>query len=100
MSVEPSFALELLGCGEPQHLADLVTLRERGFAVPHHYSSWALHAPGSLWCRAIDASGALITGFAMELFPSRVFPGTRIGRVDRVGRALHAAALPQLGAIV
>src|SRR5215831_8768812 len=102
MSGSNEFEIELLTCGDPRHHADVAELRERGLAVPHHYSSWSMHglAPGSLWCRVTRPDGTLLSGFAIELWPSRGLPGTRIGRVDRLGRGLHETAGPLLGEIL
>ena len=95
-------AVAVVESGSALHLADLRSLRARQVAVPHHYASWPIHATvGSwLWCRVLGADGVLLTGFAIHLTSSRALPGTRIGRVDCLGRALHEPIAASLGEVL
>jgi CelD/BcsL family acetyltransferase involved in cellulose biosynthesis len=95
-------SIEIVPSGTPTHLADLARIRGNGLPVPHLYSGWSQHSTQTLWrwCRVLKADGQLATGFALELAQSRLLPGTCIGRVDRLGRALHEDTLPDLGAIL
>jgi hypothetical protein len=97
-----SYDVDIVKCGSPLHLADLGILRARGLAIPHDYSAWPLHVTSGswIWCRVIDRSGALATGFAIELSASRAIPGFRIGRVDRIGRELHANIADAVGEVL
>jgi FemAB family len=97
-----SFDVRIVSCGSPVHLADLRALRERQLAIPHDYSTWPLHSTVGewLWCRVVDARGGLITGFAVNLTSSRAIPGTRIGRVNRIGRNLHEDMADVMGAVL
>lgn len=89
-------------CGSPAHLTDLAALRARQLPIPHDYSSWPLYSTIGdwAWCRVVDAQGDLITGFTVHLTSSWAVPGTRIGRIDRVGRELHAMIAEELGAVL
>ena len=97
-----SFAVTIVEGGSPPHLADLRTLQARRWAVPHQYSSWPFHCTeGSwLWCRVLGADRTLVTGFAIHLTSSRALPGTRIGRVDCLGRALHEEMASTTGEVL
>jgi len=97
-----SFDVENVRCGSPEHLADLQALQERQLAIPHDYSSWPLHSREGtwVWCRVLGGSGQLITGFAIQLTLSRAMPGTRIGRIERVGRELHEELADSMGAVL
>lgn len=97
-----NFRIQLTPCGSTEHLADLASFHTQGLPIPHQYSSWALHSRTTSWqwCRALDASDQLVAGLALELMPSRALPIARIGRIDRVGRTLHAGAIPVLGEVL
>lgn len=97
-----SYAVAIVHCGSRSHLDDLRILQERHLAVPHDYSTWAFHCTtGSwLWCRIVGADGRLITGFAIQLTASRALPGTRIGKVDRLGRNLHEEMAGAMGTVL
>lgn len=97
-----SHDVRLVACGSPTHIADLTVLRERGLSIPHDYSSWPLHCTNGswLWCRVIDLDGRLVSGFAVHLTGSRAIPGTRIGRIDRLGRNLHEELADEMGPIL
>jgi hypothetical protein len=96
------YHIGLAVCGSALHLADLDTLRERQLSIPHDYSMWPLHTTTGTWhwCRVLNVKGRLITGFAVELTWSRAIPGTRIGRVTRVGRKLHEEVADDVGIIL
>jgi hypothetical protein len=97
-----SYNVDIVKCGSAVHLADLEILRARSLAIPHDYSTWPLHSTSGswIWCRAIDGSGALATGFAIELSGSRAIPGFRIARVDRIGRDLHENIADAVGEVL
>ncbi len=97
----PPSKFEFVGCRSQLYRDDLATLRNRGLALPHIYASWPTHDSHSdwLWCRVLDSARRLHTGFALELTPSRALPGTRIGRIERLGRLLHAG-VDDLGSII
>lgn len=97
-----SYVVAIVPCGSPLHLADVRILRERHLAIPHDYSTWPLHCTigSSLWCRVVDDTGRLMTGFAIHLTASRALPGTRIGRVDRLGRNLHEEIADAMGVVL
>jgi hypothetical protein len=86
-------------CGTAVHLSDLQALRARHLDIPHDYASWPLHCTRGAWawCRVLDADGRLATGFAIHLTASRALPGTRIGRVERIGRNLHEETTTEMG---
>src|ERR1700761_5849634 len=96
------FDLGIVACGSPVHLADIEALKQRQLAVPHDYSTWPLHSkPGSwTWCRVLDPAGTLLSGFSVHLSSSWAIPGTRIGRIDRVGRNLHEGLADIMGAVL
>ena len=96
------FDVQLIECCGPIHLADVAALRQRGFHLPHQCTVWPLHDSQHdwLWCRVVDASGHLITAFSIEMSNSRGLPGTRIGRIERLGRALHFGAMPVLDRVL
>jgi hypothetical protein len=97
-----SYAVALVECGSALHRADLECLRARYGAIPHHYSSWPIHSTIGWWrwCRVLTADGALVTGFAIHLTRSRALPGTHIGTVECLGRALHADLASSLGDVL
>jgi hypothetical protein len=97
-----AYSVAIVGCGTPQHLADLKALGERQLAIPHHYSAWSLHCTeGSwVWCRVSGSDGRFVTGFAIQLTLSRALPGTRIGQVDYLGRNLHEEIAPSMGTVL
>jgi hypothetical protein len=94
--------IEIVSCGSPVHLADQRELSLRNLAIPHDHAAWPLHSTiGSwVWCRVLNPTGRLISGFAIHLTLSRAIPGTRIGRIDRVGRDLHAEIADNMGEIL
>ncbi|MGF1545856.1 MAG: GNAT family N-acetyltransferase [Thiotrichales bacterium] len=94
------FDLQLLPCGGVEHRADLAAFRARGWAVPHPWASGCLSDTASerLWVRVVAPDGVWKTAFAVELYPSRALPGTRIGRIERLGRAPQADMATWLGA--
>ncbi len=97
-----AYDVEVIKFGSALHLADLEVLRERGLAIPH---GWATRPPestsgSSVWCRVVDPSAAFNTGFAVELSASWAIPGYRIGRVDRIGRELHAGIADSIGVVL
>jgi hypothetical protein len=96
-----SYDVSIEKCGSSLHRADLQALRERSLAIPHDYASWPLHSTNGswVWSRVLDA-GRLVTGFAVHLVLSRAIPGTRIGRVERVGRGLHEQTATATGALL
>lgn len=96
------FSIQITDCGGPAHHADLEELAGRGLPVPHEYTTWPRFdsAHRWRWCRVLDEQGKLITAFSVELSRSRALPGTLIGRIDRLGRGLHAAVLPNLGPLL
>jgi len=89
-------------CGSPEHRSDLERLAAAGIAVPHEYASWCLHDSMAAWywCRAYDKDWPYPAVFAVQVERSRALPGTRIGQVPRVGRAVHEPMLAQLGHIL
>jgi len=89
-------------CGSTSHLADLKELQARYGAIPHHYSSWPIHSTVGWWrwCRVLTADGALVTGFTIHLTWSRALPGTHIGTVDCIGRALHEEIASSFGEVL
>jgi hypothetical protein len=97
-----TYRVALAECGSAEHLRDVKDLQERCGGIPHHYSSWPLHSTVGLWrwCRVLDAGGALITGFAVHLTWSRALPGTYIGSIDYLGRALHEPIATSLGEVL
>jgi hypothetical protein len=96
------FNVAIGACGTETHLADLRSLHGRNLAIPHDYASWPLNSTEGTWrwCRVTDADDELITGFAVHLTASRAIPGTRIGRIDRIGRELHAPIADRLGPVL
>jgi len=96
------FDLGIVACGSPAHLADIEVLQQRQLAVPHDYSTWPLNSKvGSwTWCRILDPAGNLLSGFSVHLSSSRAIPGTRIGRIDRIGRNLHEGLADVMGAVL
>ena len=96
----PELNIELVSFGSTVHQADIASFRERGLAVPHPYVSRLLHDRRAEWhwSRALDASGRLLVGFALQLSRSRAVPWARIGNVERIGRLLHADSIPVVGA--
>jgi hypothetical protein len=100
--IKSPYDVAIESCGSAAHLADLQVLRARSLAVPHDYASWPLHCTSGswAWCRVLDAAGRLATGFAVHLTPSRAIPGTRIGRVERVGRNLHEETAASMGVLL
>jgi hypothetical protein len=97
-----SYAVALAECGNASHLADLKTLRARYGAIPHYYSSWPIYSTVGWWrwCRVLSADGALVTGFTVHLTYSRALPGTHIGSIDCIGRALHEQIASSLGDVL
>ena len=94
--------LSISRCGSKEHHSDLARLASAGIPVPHEYASWCLNESTAewYWCR-VEASGLPHPiGFAVRVERSRALPWTRIGHVQRVGRALHEPALAQLGEIL
>ena len=83
---------ELVSCGDATHLADVAYLRRKGIAVAHWHSGRAIFDSTSLWkwCRILSQAGRLESGFSIRLSPSRLFPGALVGRIERLGRRLHA----------
>jgi len=100
-SVAP-FDVDVVGCGNSLHLEDIRALQDRGLAIPHDYSTWPLHSKLGAWrwCRVLDSNGRLVTGFAVHLTSSWAIPGTRIGRIDRLGRNLHEEVVDVMGPIL
>jgi hypothetical protein len=94
--------LSISRCGSPEHQSDLERLAAAGIAVPHEYASWCLHDSTAAWywCRADHERWAHPAVFAVKVERSRALPGTRIGQVPRVGRALHEPTLAQLGTLL
>lgn len=82
--------------GSETHRADLAWLAHQHIAVPHHYRSGQ---PGARWCR-IQRGEQLLSGFLMDVQASRTVPGSRLLRVERVGRSLHEPVAEQLGSLV
>jgi hypothetical protein len=84
--------IQIVNCGSEKHLADVIVLRDRGFAIPHQYVSWCLQSQLNTWkwCRAIDEWNQLETGFAIQIVNSRMMFGAKIARIERFGRPLHA----------
>jgi hypothetical protein len=97
-----SFAVAVVGSGSALHVSDLQSLQKRYGAVPHQYRSWPIHSTiGSWrWCRILGADRHLVTGFAVHLTSSRALPGTHIGRVECLGRALHESIDDSLGEVL
>jgi hypothetical protein len=93
--------VEIINCGSPRHRDDVAWLRARGLEVPHACSSSHSHDTASSWkwCRILACGGELRYGFAVELSSSRALPGTFIGRIERLGRGLHADQ-PDIGRAV
>ena len=91
--------LSISRCGSKEHHSDLARLASAGIPVPHEYASWCLHETAAqwYWCRVEDFAFPHPIAFTVRLERSRALPWTRIGQVPRVGRALHAPALAQLG---
>ena len=98
----PALRIEACAAGSPRHLADLAALRQRGLPLPHDHGDWPLHNTTAQWrwLRVVDDAGTLVSGLAVELRRSRAAPGMRIGRIRRVGRALHEPLLPGLGGLL
>jgi hypothetical protein len=82
--------------GSATHLADLALLEQDHVSVPHHYRSGTR---GARWCR-IQRGEQLLSGFLMEVQASRTVPGSRLLRVERVGRILHEPVAGQFGLLV
>lgn len=94
--------VQLLPCGSEQHRSDLAYFRDRNLPVPHNYSTWPLSSTRAswTWCRVLNDDNSLLAAYAIELTPSRALPGTQIGRVERLGRALHADAIVSIGRVL
>ena len=97
-----AFDVEVVDCGSHTHLADIAALRGRHLAIPHEYSTWPLSSTSGAWrwCRVVDGTGDLLTGFSAHLTSSRAIPGARIARIDRVGRNLHEELADVMGAVL
>jgi hypothetical protein len=94
--------IEVSKCGGPRHRADLRVLGFRGIPIPHQSSTWSVSdmAHDWRWCRAVDDTGYFLTGMAIQLSWSRAAPGTRIGRIERLGHGLDDSALARIGEVL
>ena len=94
--------IEVVPAPSPPHAGDIGELRARGVPIPHQYTSWPVHDSQHRWrwCRVLDTTGRLVTGFAVELSSSRAVPGTCVGRIERLGRQLHEPVIPQLATLL
>lgn len=100
--VATAFKIEVVLAPSEVHSRDIVELRARGLPLPHQYTSWPAHDTQHRlrWFRILDTTGRLVTGFAVELSRSRAVPGTCVGRIERLGRALHEEIVPQLAILL
>lgn len=94
----PILRVETVDGTSATHGSDVNELRARGLHLPHQYSSWPTHDSHHnwRWCRVLDRSARLVTGFMIELSRSRAIPGTSIGRIERLGRGLHEEVIAEL----
>ena len=91
--------LDFNACCGAEHAADLAAWEKGRVPVAHHHSSWPCSDSRAswLWVRASETGSGNGTSFAVEVTRSRALPGTRIARIERLGRGLHEKSIPFLG---
>lgn len=96
------YDIQIVTAGGPDHLSDLGELELRGIPLTHQHASWCVHDRDAdrRWIRVLDPSGTLVSGFCVGMSRSALLPWAPVGRVERLGRRMHAPLVPVIGPLL
>ena len=99
---ECPYEIQIATAGGPDHLRDLGELEARGIPLTHQHASWCVHERDAdrRWIRVVDHSRQLVSGFCVGLSRSALLPWAPVGRIERLGRRMHAPLAPVIGPIL